>query len=75
MTLGATVFHTHFSLDHNSYVLSLMVFFKLYHHDLAEIIPKRKLGQRNKLNDIKLNGKHELPFSYFRMHKVQLLYL
>lgn len=66
--------HTHFSLNHYSYVMSLMLFFKLYHHDLTEIIPKRKLGQGNKLNDIKLNRKHELPFSYFEMHKVQLLY-
>lgn len=75
MILDEAVFHSHFSLNHNSYVLPLMVFFKLCHHDLTEIVPKRKLGQGNELNDIKLNGKHELPFSYFKMHKVQLLYL
>lgn len=62
MILDATVFHTHFSLDHNSYVLPLMVFFKLCHHDLTEIVPKRKLGQRNKLNDIKLNGNMNYHF-------------
>lgn len=51
MILNANVFHTHFSLNHNSYFL----------HDLTEFVPKRKLGQGNKLN-----GKHELTIFLFQ---------
>lgn len=48
MILEAIVFHTDFSLDHNSYVLPLMVFFKLSHHDLAETVPNINVDQRKK---------------------------
>lgn len=75
--LEAIIFHTYLSPDQTSYFLPLMVFLKLDHHHLTEIVPKKNLGQRDKHNHIKLNGKfgnyHFLISKFIK--KVQPLYL
>lgn len=75
--LEANIFHTDLSLDRTSHFLPLMVFLKLGHHHLTETVTKKNLGQRDKRNHIKLNGKfgkYHFLISKF-IEKVQSLYL
>lgn len=55
--LEADIFHTDLSLDRTPHFLPLMVFLKLYQYHLTETVTKKNLGQRDKHNHIKLNGK------------------